>query len=96
MSRETHETLSAEINANEILSHVEDGTLDTWLKGWHGAFDNVTKEGVGTCGEWRENDWSYGLDDTWELWCTPCDVVLDEGWNYCPNCGRKVVDDRER
>ena len=49
--------------------------------------------GRGTCNvEWRENGWG-----TRTRHCGKCGADLDcdtrNRQNYCPNCGRKVVDD---
>lgn len=48
-----------------------------------------------TCGEPRgfipyDQD-NFGHPSFTELWCEHCDIELDPEWEYCPNCGAKVV-----
>lgn len=47
-----------------------------------------------TCGEWRGGEYitNGGFTETYaELWCEHCDIPLEEYWQYCPECGAKVV-----
>ena len=50
-----------------------------------------------TCGEWRGDSRQDAIGyaaahECDELWCEHCDIELDDGWCYCPNCGAKVVE----
>ena len=48
-----------------------------------------------TCGEWRGGEYitNGGFTETYaELWCEHCDILLEEYWQYCPECGAKVVE----
>lgn len=50
---------------------------------------------VRTCGQPRgfipcDSD-SFGSMSFAELWCEHCDIELDQEWQFCPNCGAKVV-----
>ena len=51
--------------------------------------------GAGTC-RLKRASWDDGTC-TWGCICTACDAHLEHetgiGYNYCPNCGRKVVDE---
>ena len=50
--------------------------------------------GAGTC-RLKRAQWDDGTC-TWGCICTACDAHLEHetgiGYNFCPNCGRKVVD----
>ena len=48
-----------------------------------------------TCGEPRgfipyDQD-NFGHPSFIEIWCEHCDIELDPEWEYCPQCGAKVV-----
>lgn len=51
--------------------------------------------GAGTC-RLKRAQWDDGAC-TWGCICTACDAHLEHetgiGYNYCPHCGRKVVDE---
>lgn len=57
--------------------------------------DLIEPELERTCGEWRGGEYitNGGFTETYaELWCEHCDILLDEDWQYCPECGAKVVE----
>ncbi len=51
--------------------------------------------GAGTC-QLKRASWDNGTC-TWGCICSACDAHLEHetgiGYNFCPNCGRKVVDE---
>lgn len=51
--------------------------------------------GAGTC-RLKRAQWDDGTC-TWGCICTACDAHLEHetgiGYNYCPHCGRKVIDE---
>lgn len=57
--------------------------------------DGEAWQKVRTCGQPRgfipcDSD-SFGSMSFAELWCEHCDIELDPEWQFCPNCGAKVV-----
>lgn len=59
------------------------------------AFDAWNTRAERTCGEPRgftpHDQDNFGHPSFTELWCEHCDIELDPEWDYCPNCGAKVV-----
>lgn len=63
--------------------------------------DTFKKHGLIREQEPKKGEWIYKLEDWNECTCSECgyskrtDVHIRLGWNYCPNCGAKMVEPRE-
>ena len=79
-----------------------EGEKDLWLNAGIAGYEPLTPEqaiaatlGRGTC-RLKRAQWDDGTC-TWGCICTACDAHLEHetgiGYNYCPHCGRKVVDE---
>ena len=95
-------TTSWDIDASDPKYGVEAGFDEfddgvTLLRFWNATPEQAI---VATLGTWtcqlKQASWDDGTC-TWGCICTACDAHLEHetgyGYNFCPNCGRRVVPD---
>lgn len=78
--------LIADINPNEIASHIAQGNLAEWCARWRGTAERVSRKVHNNATSQREGRWKgAGMGD---YRCSLCDeTVGGNHHNYCPSCG---------
>ena len=100
--------LIADINAAEIVSHIEDGTLHQWIESWRettqialSALRPVSRKQVEKVwkGEWIEELYNTTSERNRIIHCKKCICSVcnksngRKKENFCPHCGAPMKDE---